>query len=200
MRPRPKWRSIILDPSWRTQAPTKFWPSDQRNFISEPRGIRRLPHDGTSSLETMDRFKIERFKQENPGAKFPWFRTLDADEASNVYGAISKHFTRSQALDRLDLLLRLRDLSTTVEQFNVDAEDFSLEALLRAIGVNPTFHMYVDWGRFDQIDSFVSSELQEHFDAVVVDYLSDDVTLFDDSLGWLVFVLQYGAVTVIKSS
>jgi len=148
----------------------------------------------------MDRFKIERFKQENPGAKFPWFRTLDADEASNVYGAISKHFTRSQALDRLDLLLRLRDLSTTVEQFNVDAEDFSLEALLRAIGVNPTFHMYVDWGRFDQIDSFVSSELQEHFDAVVVDYLSDDVTLFDDSLGWLVFVLQYGAVTVIKSS
>jgi len=146
----------------------------------------------------VEAFKIEEFLKDNPGENFPQFKKLRPDESDNIRSVLAARLGMDTNTNPLQLFLSLLEVSRTLVDVDIDASDFSLASVVASFGVKPTQHAYIDWRRFEDIDCFKFSDLDNYFKPICTDYLGDDVCVFDDTLEWLIFVMHYERVQVVR--
>lgn len=148
----------------------------------------------------MDQFKIDHFNRDHPGSRFPWFQQLSKDKCEQLRSALALKLGIFPNQEPLALYQQVLDLAVSLEGFDADEPSFSLTAVLDALKIKPSYHAYINWYRFDDVDCFVFNELAEHFEDVCTGYLSGDVCVFDDSLEWILFIMHYGWLRIVDLS
>lgn len=146
----------------------------------------------------MDQHKIENFLEAHPGLAFPVCMHLDESQAGVIRNAIAKSVDSSD-LDGLSIVKRLYELNVEVGGFKVDDAAFSIETLLRDLGVMCAENVYLNWYRFDDIDLISLADLDQYFSDLWYPN-SDDLDVFDDSADWVLSITHYGSVMLFKRS
>lgn len=142
----------------------------------------------------MDAFKKEHFERDNPARIFPFVEVVPEEETSSIRRRLATKLALHAQDDGLELTRQVRRRSSPLSSPNAQDEGFELKRLLAKIGIDAQPVVYVNWYRFDQIDKLELSALDAHF-ADIWYPSSDDIEIFDDSLGWVVSVSHHGAVS-----
>ena len=145
----------------------------------------------------MDIAKIERFQLDNPGQSFPPFRRLNAKESEEIRESIMGKLSLDRGTSGLALANRVLELSVALEGPNAEAEGFSLLPVFEELCLKPQESVYVNWYRYDNIDSVAFKDLVAVFDYVWYP-AADDIDLFDASLNWILSITHYGQICILK--
>ena len=146
----------------------------------------------------MDTFKVEFFNRDYPDKHFPWFEELTVEEANHIRDTLVAHLPANMVDSPNKLFGELLNKSTPISDVDVESPDFDLGSCLAYLNIKPTFYSYINWKQFDDIDRFKSDDLIIYFDDICAGYLSDDVCVFDDTLDWLLFIMHYGGIRIVK--
>ncbi|GAC1540667.1 MAG: hypothetical protein NVS2B17_17200 [Candidatus Velthaea sp.] len=142
----------------------------------------------------MDRYKVEHFEQTR-GEAFPAYSLLDDAACARIRETIAQKLVLPRNTDRLTIVETLFDQSIALEDMNAQTPGFSLEGVLRNAEITPPQILLVDWYRLDDIDRFGFPDANRYFrDIWYPD--ADDITLFDDTLKWFVWIDHAGDICV----
>jgi hypothetical protein len=146
----------------------------------------------------MDTVKVQNFLRENPSAEFPRFTPITSAECAQLRRGIAKRLGLNAECEPLDILNTLR--STAVFIDGVDGEDaFNLRNLISRLGIKTRADVLVNWHRFESLDLIALSDLNEHFEDIWYPG-SDNIEIFDESLGWFVLVRHDGQSVPLTSA
>jgi hypothetical protein len=146
-----------------------------------------------TGLDAMQAFKITDFHREHPNEPFPGYSTLDPGACERLRSQVAAHLGLPTTTGSLTLVQRLFTMSRVLAGADAQADEFDLTAALGAVHVVPQEHVYIDWHRFDAIDRMAFADLARCFDDIWYPS-SDDITLFDDTFSWVVFVHHEGTL------
>lgn len=142
----------------------------------------------------MQQFKIDNFLRDNPGAKPPEFVPLTDSEVVDVASRLVNAAGRPGGTPE-EIIRLLNKNAVPLERVNLDEEELSLQEVFKKAGIHPAQAVYVEWGALRDIDRFRTDDLERHFYDVW--YASaDDIEIFDESFGWLMFIRHYGGVEI----
>jgi hypothetical protein len=134
----------------------------------------------------MQLFKIDNFERE-AGASFPSFRTLSAGDCESLRQRLAERLGVHPTIDGLDLVRVVAGLEGRALSVVAERPDFDLRKELTAAGIDPPLSVYLNWYRFDNIDEMRFDDLSSHFDDIWYPS-TDDLDIFDSSLGWILSV------------
>jgi hypothetical protein len=144
--------------------------------------------------ESMEQFKILNFEKENPCDKFPRVTTLKGIEAEKVKQQFLSNVNYKE-VSKL-LLEYLSAKSTVLHNVNAEDVDFNMVSIVERLGITPLEKIYINWGKFEEIDQMSFIEFSAHFDDIWYPS-ADDIDLFDNSFSWIVSITHYGAVKYV---
>jgi hypothetical protein len=154
-----------------------------------------LPSKAAGAIFThMEAFKITLFEQEHADP-FPSYRSLSSVEGRALQARLASRFglTVSTTAGEFECDLAARQ---TYHQTNA-AQDFALLPMFMALGIAPLPQLFVNWGRFKEVDAFHTADIARYFDDLWYPG-ADDIDLFDASLDWLVSIRHDGVVSIIR--
>ena len=144
----------------------------------------------------MDEFKIKDFEEDHPGQKFPAFRSLSDSEARKIAERLALKVGLHGVDDSLALVMAVCDGSPMIQGINAQDRDFDLEKVVKESGVRSKKDVYINWYRFDIIDSIALIDLSR-----TLEYIwwpgPDDIDVFDDTLTW-VLSIDHGGFVKLK--
>jgi hypothetical protein len=145
----------------------------------------------------MDQHKIVNFEKANPKDAFPAYQQVDSSRACEIRNSLARSLD-SPGLEGLSLVRKLHARSAETQGLHANAAAFSVERRLRELGVMSLEKVYLNWYRFDRIDQMAFADLEHYFfDIWYPD--SDDLDIFDDSLGWVLSIAHHGKVTIFRN-
>lgn len=145
----------------------------------------------------MEEIKLDNFSKEHPGRGFPEYVSLSKSACSDIAQSIREKFTLANAADGLMLVKAIDALAKPCEVTSHVGEDFDLNALLNACGIDAADFVYINWHRYDKIDRLKRRDLAGHFyDIWYPD--ADDIDVFDDSLSWILSVRHDGYIKLLR--
>lgn len=145
----------------------------------------------------MDKFKVDNFYKTHHGVSFPKYISLSEAETRHVRSLLSGKLDIDNQLDGLLLVQRIDSLQYLYDEGDPEAEGFSLIEVFSHIGFEIPKEVFINWYRFDQIDTMSFNDLDNYFD----DFWypgSDDIDIFDASLTWIFSVTHNGCIKVLK--
>lgn len=145
----------------------------------------------------MEKFKIDHFKNENPALDFPKYRSLNNEELINIQENLYSIFNIKEDRDLLRLVKTIDTHTINIENINVDDDDFNLQELFEFIKIKPAEFIYINWYRYDDIDSLRLSDFSIYFHDIWYKG-SDDIDIFDKTFTWVVSVRHDGAIRYTK--
>jgi hypothetical protein len=145
----------------------------------------------------MDKSKLENFHRSYPGQSFAEFATLTGVECE----ALRKKVAVTLGLSDVGPLELVRQLhaQTSSHLGEVPREGQpDLRALLEGVvPLGRPHRVFVNWYRFDDIDSLELDDLSRHFDDIWYPSV-DDIEVFDESCRWFLSVSHDGRITLIQ--
>lgn len=145
----------------------------------------------------MEEFKIEIFLKENPGRCFPEYKTLSKGECDEILRKIVKAFRLKNAYG-FEVLSELNMEYKISNSHNAIDDKFNLTNFFQWLAIEPFESVYVNWHRFDRINSFKFNDLNDNFDYIWYPS-SDDIEIFDESFKWMVFIAHGGDIGFLLS-
>lgn len=95
------------------------------------------------------------------------------------------------------VLSRLLEQARPCGDVRVDSPRFNLAEVLKNAGIDPGPTLYY-WHEWNAMDAFPAAELVARIADLWASRPPDDVSVFDNSLSWLVLIEHTGHVGVIK--
>lgn len=142
----------------------------------------------------MEAFKIALFEQEYVYS-FPSYRSLPLSEAQALQARIASRFGLKASRAPTEFASALASRQTY--SHGVNAEDnFSLLPMLTALGITPLPELFINWGRFEELDTFQTADVARYFNNLWYP-VADDIDLFDASVNWVVSIRHDGVVSFI---
>lgn len=145
----------------------------------------------------MDQIKIDNFSSQHPGCSFPEWDSLSKDACLEITQLIRKKFSLANIADGLALVRAIDALAQPCEIASHVSEDFDLNALLDACGVNAAEVVYINWYRYDEIDRLKRKDLARNFDDIWYPDV-DDIDVFDESLSWILSIRHDGYIRLLR--
>lgn len=145
----------------------------------------------------MQQFKIEDFEKEHGKGSFVWHRHLAEPEADALRETIQRALRLPDQVKPLELTQHILEKSEDISGVDAESPDFKLTALLAQLGLEPSPTVFLDWHRFDNVDEVRTEDLSKHFDDIWYP-AADDLFIVDPQLRWIVLILHYGAVALLK--
>ena len=145
----------------------------------------------------MDEHKLDSFFREY-GATFPKFETLPASQIKNVIADLCRHIAERDDGAVTEVLSRIQSGRDVFAGLNATDNNFSFGDLLLRSGIERPEFLFLNWGRFDDIDRIASVDFDDYFADIWYPAV-DDVEIFGESADWLVYVRHDGAIGVIDT-
>ncbi|MCR9166599.1 MAG: hypothetical protein NXI35_38405 [bacterium] len=144
----------------------------------------------------MDTSKLENFRRSYPGQPFPEFAALTAAECETLRKKVAATLGLSDG-DPLELVRHLHaQTGNHLGEVPRDGQP-DLRALVEGVPIGRPHRVFVNWYRFDDIDSLDLDALSRHFDDIWYPSV-DDIEVFDDSCRWFLSVSHDGRMTLIQ--
>lgn len=134
-------------------------------------------------------YKIEVFEIDYPGRAFPWYRELDKPACADVRCRLRRRIGCAAKTPPIELLKMLWQRATPLN-LNPSDEAFDPGAALEASGIIPNDMVYLDWSAFTEIYEMRFADFREHVQSLFFPS-ADDLTVFDDTLTWVLWLLHY---------
>lgn len=144
----------------------------------------------------MDPIKIKSFEPLYDEEVFPSFRKLNVEECLNIVSSLIQKFNLPENISSLDLIKYIAQLGDLIPNLDTEDPGFNLIKLLKSYNITQNKNIFIDWYRFDNIDEMSLDDLSKHFDDIWYPS-SDDITIFDSSLNWFLFIYHYGCVSLV---
>jgi hypothetical protein len=145
----------------------------------------------------MEKIKLDNFSNAYPGRKFPEYVSLSKSACADIAQLIKKKFALTNATDGLTLVKAIDALAKPCEFSSRVGEDFDLNALLDACGIEAADVVYINWHRYDKIDRLKRCDLATFFFDIWYPDV-DDIDVFDDSLRWILLVRHDGYIKLLR--
>ena len=145
----------------------------------------------------MDPLKLENFSNEYPDKHFPRFRTLSVVDAEKIREIIASKLNMSQDSSSLELVKSVKRLSSVIPSADAESDNFELKSTLINAGISPNGEVFINWYRFDQIDSIDMDDLSVYFSDIWYPAV-DHIDIFDNSLSWMASVDYSGVVSIVR--
>lgn len=143
----------------------------------------------------MEEFKVLNFKGTFPHRDFPWYRSLDREEAKKLRERLSIAFSVSDDISDGELLLKLKNLGEAINGVNAEDEAFNFTALASSVGITLGEMVFVVWSGFCDIDQFRAVDIADYFSDIWYPS-ADDIEIFDESCEWMIFISHEGYISV----
>jgi hypothetical protein len=144
----------------------------------------------------MHEIKIENFHRFYPDKIFPAYRELTLDECKAIVAVISEKYC-IRANDSLEFVLLLDQRQSFIESENADSDSFDLRRVFEKLQIKPLDEVFINWYRFDQMDSISFDDLAKYFDDIWYPS-ADDIDIVDSSLEWILQIDHDGYIKVLK--
>ena len=145
----------------------------------------------------MDNYKLENFRRTYPHREFPKFATLPPSECERVRKSVATILGLTGQYRPLELVERLH-AQKPIHVTEVPREgQLDLRSFLDGALVGQPHRVFVNWDRFDHIDSMDLDDLSRYFDDVWYPSV-DDIEIFDDSYRWFLSVAHDGRISLIQ--
>lgn len=144
----------------------------------------------------MDEIKIINFKKTHPDASFPLYRELPVHECTAITDSISRKYDISASIS-LEFVKMLNKRQKDVESENAESSTFDLRDVFKKLLIQPSDKVYINWYRFDQIDSMSFTDLTNYFDDIWYPS-ADDIDIFDLSFDWILSIDHAGYIKLLK--
>ena len=144
-----------------------------------------------SNDNNMENFKIDLFIGEYE-KDFPEYSHLSESACISIMEKLSKSFS----VDFSSNIAKKLDEKQFFEK-SIDAkEEFRLIDFLQKINVIPLSKIYINWYKFNDIDSIDLVDMDKYFYDIWFPS-SDDIDLFDENFNWIVSIRHDGIVSYI---
>ena len=145
----------------------------------------------------MDESKLENFYKAYPDRVFPGFTALTAAECERLRKKVATTLGLSEECGPLELVQHLQAQTGSHLGEVPGKGQLDLRALLEGIAVGRPHRVFLNWYRFDDIDSLDLDDLSRHFDDIWYPSV-DDIEVFDESCRWFLVVSHDGRVGLIQ--
>jgi hypothetical protein len=143
----------------------------------------------------MEAFKIKHFSKENPGLRFPLFRSVDRTETELLRNELTRRIGLPDSVSGVELVEEIarrgKELAT------LDSLQEPLCDLVKRAGVLPARLVYLNWGRYDSLDEMDFADLQAHIRDIWYPG-SDDLDVFDKTMDWILSIAHHGAISLLR--
>jgi hypothetical protein len=116
---------------------------------------------------------------------------------ANIRARLKMAIGMPEAADNLALSKGIAALQGSCSAENADCESFSLSDTLRRFDVHPDPLIYVDFYRYDDIDELRVEDVMRYFPYIWYPG-SDDISIFDRSLAWVLSISHDGEVRLVR--
>ena len=144
----------------------------------------------------MEKFKIEHFIKDNPGVGFPHYRELPSSQCHEIVDTIAEKYN-IKANDSLELVNVLAARRTVIEAVNAEDISFDLCYVFKQVQVAPLDMIFINWYRYDRIDTMLFSDLVKYFNDIWYPS-ADDIDIFDSPLDWILSIDHEGYVWLLR--
>lgn len=145
----------------------------------------------------MEKIKHDNFSNEYPGHDFPEYMSLSKSACSVIAQSIQEKFALANVTDGLTLVKAIDTLAKPCEVIPNVGEDFKLNSLFNTYGIYAADVVFINWYRYDKIDSIKRDDFTSHFYDIWYPGV-DDIDVFDDSLSWILSVNHDGYVKLLR--
>lgn len=146
----------------------------------------------------MQRFKIDHFKKDNPKHSFPQYRSLNEKELYRLQEKLFNVFNVYREDSLLSLVKKIDLLESVVDGISIIDDNFSLQKIFNALKIKSNNDVYINWYRYDDIDSMKLSDLDTYFFDVWYPG-SDDIDIFDETCSWVFSVRHDGVLSLTNN-
>lgn len=143
----------------------------------------------------MEAFKIALFEQEY-GCPFPLYRTLSAAEGLALQARLASQLGLMSSATGGEVVGALASRQTYYPEANAE-EGFALLPMLVALGIVPQPELFLNWGRFETVDAFQTTDVAHYFNDLWYP-VADDLDVFDANLDWVVSIRHDGVVSFLR--
>jgi hypothetical protein len=143
----------------------------------------------------MEAFKIDLFEREY-SRPFPLYRSLPLTEGQALQARIASRFGLKAFSTATEFASVLAARQTYYDETNA-ADNFYLWPLLTALGINPLPELFINWGRFEEVDAMQTADVAHYFHDFWYP-TADDIDLCDASVNWVVSIRHDGVVSFIR--
>ncbi len=144
----------------------------------------------------MKKAKIDNFKHAFPGQAFPPFTHLDAQTAARLKLLLGRKLGIANPADGLELIKKLEATGTAHAEYGAVEDVLPLGQVLASTNLSRPETVYLNWYRFDDIDSLKTVDFESHFPDIWYPS-ADDLDVFDDSLEWVLTITHNGLMRLI---
>jgi len=139
--------------------------------------------------------KAEVFQVDFPGRPFPWYRLLDEQECADLRAGFERRIGNAREMQPLQLLEDLWRRATPLDGDPGDEAAFDPKAVIESLGMAPGHSVYLDWSAFTEIYEMRFNDFAEFFHSLYFPS-ADDLTVFDDTLSWILWFLHYRMIAL----
>jgi hypothetical protein len=138
----------------------------------------------------MNDWKVELFAKEH-GKKFPQYTSLSPEECKRAKRRIAGLVGKSDEENPVEILKALDAVSKETQSDPCSAE-FNIQPWKNYL--EPT--VFINWGKFDEIDEMSFDDLSLYFDDIWFSS-ADDIEIFDRSFKCFLLVRHWCAVRLV---
>ena len=140
---------------------------------------------------------MDNFKIENAEGVFPDYKIICEAEMLNVQNQLKERFLLNKNSDLLALVEMIDSKMSIVNKCDARDDSFSLIRVMSKLEICPNEDIFINWYRFDDIDSMKILDLDHHFSDIWYPS-SDDVEIFDETLSWMISIRHDGILKFMK--
>ena len=139
----------------------------------------------------MENVKIDNFQKAFPDQEFPPFSHLNIQIATKFKVLLGRKLGIANPADGLELIRKLVATGTAHPEYGVVEDVLSLGQVLASTNLSRPESVYLNWHRFDDIDSLKTVDFEAYFPDIWYPS-ADDLDVFDDSLKWILTITHNG--------
>ena len=143
-------------------------------------------------MNNMEKFKLENFKREY-GFDMPIKKHLSYDECCEI---LSNIYLKFHVNDIKDLFSKLENESLLIT--NINNGTVNIENIFLNLNIGVSQNVFINWFKFDNIDSISFKDLCKYFDDIWYPSV-DDIEIFDETYNWILSIKYYGIISFLKS-
>lgn len=144
----------------------------------------------------MDEWRVELFERECGRGSFPTYRGLMEDEAAGVRVRVREALGVEGLPTDVELWRAVEQESEVVEGVNAEDDGFDLRKVLENLGLETRGEVLVNWGGWSEFDVMRMEEVVKYFSDLWFPS-SDDLSVFDVDLSWVLSVSHHGVVSFL---
>lgn len=149
----------------------------------------------------MEQFKIDHFIDSHKDSSFPNFHTLNAKECRDFCESLKASMEITIESESDNLASEVYKLQHAIDTTNAQDEIFCLKDVISFFhaDVESIGSVFINWYRFDNIDSMQLEDLSKYFDDIWYPS-SDDIDIFDSTIQWVLSITHVGDLYLWQKS